>query len=100
MSEICVVHLVRATNGLAPFIRFLDSYKNNPGGLDHQLLIIFKGFPRAADTTPYRTLLAGYSFQSFMVSDFGFDVRPYFMAAERFDHTYFCFLNSFSVLLD
>ncbi|MHB8544473.1 MAG: hypothetical protein ACYC9S_10815, partial [Leptospirales bacterium] len=50
--------------------------------------------------TPYRTLLAGYSFQSFMVSDFGFDVRPYFMAAKRFDHTYFCFLNSFSVLLD
>ncbi|MHB1514627.1 MAG: hypothetical protein ACYCVY_02785 [Acidiferrobacteraceae bacterium] len=100
MSDICVVHLVRAANGLAPFSSFLDSYKNNPGGLDHQLLIIFKGFRRAADTVPYRTLLADYPFQSFMISDYGFDIRPYFISAERFDHTYFCFLNSFSVLLD
>jgi hypothetical protein len=34
------------------------------------------------------------------VEDEEFDIQPYFAAAKTFDYDYFCFLNSFSVLLD
>ena len=34
------------------------------------------------------------------MGDSGFDIAPYFKAARDFQSDYFCFLNSFSVLLD
>ena len=43
-KEVCVVHLVRAHNGVGPFARFLKSYEINRGGMEHDLLIVFKGF--------------------------------------------------------
>ena len=46
MKELCLVHLARACNGIEPFRRFLDSYRDNPGGIDHDLLVVFKGFER------------------------------------------------------
>lgn len=100
MSDICVVHLVRKKNGLEPFRRFLASYLGNPAGVDHDLLILYKGFYRKADITPYEVALKNIPHSFLMVADFGFDLRPYFAAAEKYDSKYFCFLNSFSVILD
>ena len=60
MKEICVVHLIRAHNGIEPFVQFLDSYKKNKGGIDHDLLIVFKGFENSHDKMEYERLLAGY----------------------------------------
>ncbi|MBC8074609.1 MAG: hypothetical protein H7Y32_00915, partial [Chloroflexales bacterium] len=40
--------------------------------------------------TPYRALY---------LADVGFDIGPYAVAAQRFEHRYFCFLNSFSAPL-
>jgi len=34
------------------------------------------------------------------LADYGYDLRPYFVAARTFDCDQFCFLNSFSVILD
>ncbi|MEJ7615963.1 MAG: hypothetical protein WKF30_03070 [Pyrinomonadaceae bacterium] len=48
----------------------------------------------------YYAQLNGLAHQALFVSDRGFDVRPYFIAARKFDYEYFCFLNSYSVLLD
>ncbi|MBA3440153.1 MAG: hypothetical protein H0T92_09835 [Pyrinomonadaceae bacterium] len=100
MSGICVAHLVREQNGLAPFKAFLNSYRERPAGVGHDLLLIFKGFAQQHVLDEYRSQLAGLSYKSFLVPDHGFDVRPYFLAARRFDYQYFCFLNSYSLLLD
>ncbi len=100
MSDICVVHLVRKKNGLEPFRHFLTSYLENPAGVDHDLLIIYKGFNRKSDIEPYEKLLQDVPHSLLQVADFGFDLRPYFIAAEKYDSKYFCYLNSFSVILD
>lgn len=102
MKELCVVHLVRAHNGIEPFRRFLESYRANPGGIEHDLLIVFKGFTRPQDTTEYRKLLAPFKHATLDVSDEGFDITAYFAAFKRYSgqYRYFCFLNSNSVILN
>jgi hypothetical protein len=99
VSDICVVHLIRKKNEVEPFKHFLESYKENPAGIDHHLLILYKGFHRKTDIAPYEEMLKDVPHSFLMVADFGFDLRPYFIAAEKHNSKYFCFLNSFSVIL-
>ena len=100
LDNICVVHLIRAKNGIEPFMRFLESYSKNCGGIEHELLIIFKGFYREKELEEYRKLLEGYSYHSFFVEDVGYDIGTYLEVAKKFGYKYFCFLNSFSIILD
>lgn len=100
MAEIGVVHLVRRKNGLAPFERFLASYREYPAGVPHDLVLVFKGFPFGHGTRTYDRLLADVPHSRMYLADYGFDLRPYFKAVERFDYRFFCFLNSFSRILD
>lgn len=100
MLDICVVHLVRKKNGLEPFQLFIASYLKNPAGIEHDLLVLYKGFYRQADIVPYEELLKEVPHDFLKVADIGFDIRPYFVAAEQYNSKYFCFLNSFSVILD
>lgn len=95
----CVAHLVRNANGIAPFRSFLESYRRNPGGVAHELLLIFKGFSRADDLAPYDALLEGMPHKRTFVRDFGYDVRPYVKVAREQPYSHFVFLNSFSRIL-
>jgi hypothetical protein len=96
---IAVVHLVRKRNGLAPLERFLKSYREHPAGAGHELVILFKGFARDGDEQPHEAALAGLMHRSVFVPDRGFDVNAYFKLARGLDYEYFCFLNSYSVIL-
>ena len=100
MSDICVVHLVRRKNGIEPFQSFLASYLGNSAGIDHELLIVYKGFFRKADIVPYEELLREVAHSSLRIADFGLDLQSYFIAAEKCSSKYCCFLNSFSIILD
>lgn len=102
VNPICVVHLVRYHNGIEPFRRFLESYRKNPGGIDHNLLIIFKGFNNPADIEEYECLLDHLQYSKLELSDEGFDITAYFSAINNYSdkYRYFCFLNSYSVILD
>jgi len=98
MPPIGVVHLVRRANGPAPLERFLRSYREQPAGLEHELLLLLKGFG-AGLPDEYRRLVEGLPHRELALPDRGFDLEPYFSAASHFEHTYFCFFNSFSRLL-
>jgi hypothetical protein len=100
MSEIGVVHLVRAANGLAPLRAFLDSYRQHEAGVAHELLLVLKGFPHRRLPDDYRTALGGLRHWQLLVPDRDFDIGSYYRAARTFGHKYFCFLNSYSVILD
>jgi hypothetical protein len=91
--------LVRKKNGLATFRSFLESYRRFAAGIAHKLLIIYKGFSGPSDLAPYEAQLVDITHDWILVADFGFDLRPYFVAAEKSDCDYVCFLNSFSVIL-
>ena len=100
MKNILVVHLVRANNGIETFKRFLDSYHQYPGGVEHDLLIVFKGFGDFQSTKEYKTLLAPFQHLTLEISDEGFDITAYFAAVWCYSeqYRYFCFLNSYSVI--
>ncbi len=100
MAEIGVVHLVRARNGLKPFKDFLRSYAEHPSGVEHDLIVVFKGFRGKALPAEYQQAVSGVRHRTLFARDFGFDLRAYGLAARSFPCRYFCFLNSFSVLLD
>lgn len=100
MPAVALVHLVRQKNGTDPFRQFIDSYRANPGGVDHELILVFKGFISRKIPDDYTELLSGIRYRSFFTADFGFDIRPYYFCARKFQFPYFCFLNSFSVLQD
>jgi len=100
MSEIGVVHLVRKKNGIAPFQTFIESYLKNPAGIDHELLILYKGFSGTADIATHEELLRDLPHSFLMITDIGLDLRAYFIAAKKFNAKYLCFLNSFSIILD
>jgi hypothetical protein len=98
-GELCVAHLVRRTNGIDVFRGFLESYRHNPAGMPHELLLIFKGFSGAHELAPYNALLEGVPHKRTLVRDFGYDVRPYVKVAREQPYPHFVFLNSFSRVL-
>lgn len=100
MTDVAVLHLVRAGNGIEALQRFLTSYDENPGGLDHKLIIIFKGFGSHEDAKPCADLLGSRRYEAVHCSDDGFDVDTFIRVALTKAHSLYCFLNSFSILKD
>jgi hypothetical protein len=96
MAKVAVVHLVRKANGTAPLERFLASYRKHPAGIDHDVVIVFKGFSGLKLTSDYQSALEGLSYKALHLADRGFDLAPYFATVRRYEYERFCFLNSFS----
>jgi hypothetical protein len=99
MGDVCVVHLVWAPLGLAPLERFIASYEAQPAGLPHRLAIIFKGFATPDDAAGHVRLLERFEHESIFYARPTFDMPAYAAAAEAFEASELCFLNSESVLL-
>ena len=97
--DVCVAHLVRKSNSPEAFRAFLDSYARVAAGVPHDVLIIFKGFSRAADLSIYDAMLNDIPHARAFVRDFGFDVGPYLKVGREHDYRFYLFLNSFSRLL-
>jgi hypothetical protein len=101
MSSLAVVHLVRAANGISPYKAFLNSYLANPGGMDHDLVLLLKGFESEFATREYLELSQQTKHRIVRVTDEGLDLTAYKAAVAKLpEYEYFCFLNSFSVLKD
>lgn len=100
MRKICVAHLVRACNGIEAFSSFIRSYESNTAGIEHDLVIIFKGFDNNADLSPYQDLLSSFSYEKLFSPDEGLDIGNYLVTAKQLKQDYVCFLNSFSLILE
>jgi hypothetical protein len=98
-AELAVVHLVRQANGIEPLRIFLDSYRRHPAGLEHELVLVFKGFEQGPPGERYRHLAGELDARWLSVPDEGFDLGAYCRAARELPHRRLAFLNSFSVIL-
>ena len=98
MPEVDVVHLVWKPTGIAAFREFLQSYRENEAGIDHNLLIAFKAFS-GDDLSEYRALLDGIPHRELRAPGGMLDLGTYFWAAEQSAARFVCFLNSNSTLL-
>jgi hypothetical protein len=96
MNNICVAYLLRKNNSPTHFTCFLNSYKKNIPGIDHDLLIIYKGFKDKLETLQFEKELFNIKHDFIFFDDYGFDLTPYLFIANKFNYEYFCFFNSFS----
>jgi hypothetical protein len=99
MSDIAVFYLARLKEGFPAFDAFAQSLRKHPAGLDHDLIVICKGFKRRSEFAVVSAIFKGIPHQITTVDDdIGQDIHSYKAAAERFSHTYACFINTFTEL--
>jgi hypothetical protein len=97
-GAIGVVYLARCAEGAAAFRRFADSYRRQPAGRDHQLIVIYKGFAQRRDLLEARAVFDDLPHLGIELDDSGFDIGAYLEASRRVTHDYLCFLNTYSEL--
>jgi hypothetical protein len=98
MADVCVVHLVWAPLGPEPLRRFAASYRTHPAGLDHRLVLLFKGFGDDGPTAAHLEAVADLAYERMTYDRPTFDLPAYAAAAAALDASHVCFLNSESEL--
>jgi hypothetical protein len=90
----CIVHLVRAANGLGSLRGFTAAMRAHPPGIEHRLVLAMKGFDSPAAARPYIAEAADLAPEIAYFPDSGFDLGLYFAAAARLRAGRYCFMNS------
>jgi hypothetical protein len=93
-SRLCVVHLVRAVNGIDSLCEFAAAMRAHPPGIEHELVLAMKGFRSMAEAAPYIEEVADLAPEIEFFPDVGLDLGLYFAAAARLRRGRYCFVNS------
>lgn len=99
LARIGVIYLCRFTEGERPVRAFVDSYRAHPAGADHDLHVIFKGFPDKNSLAAVRALFGELPVHSLELEDKGYDIGSYFAAAQIIADRRLIFFNTFTELL-
>jgi hypothetical protein len=92
--RIAVVHLAWAGIGDEHLGRFADSYRAHPAGIDHTLVIAWKGYS-AERLAAARRVLDGIGYADEECEPDPLDLSSYREVADRLDSDEVCFLNSY-----
>lgn len=99
VRDVGIIYLYRFAEGEAPAHRFIGSYLAHPAGRDHDLTVVFKGFPDRGSLARAKALFTGVPINAVEVDDQGFDVGSYVKAAKLVLNRRLLFLNTFSRIL-
>jgi hypothetical protein len=99
MADLALVYLARKAEGLEPIRRFAESYRRNPAGVPHELVVVFKGHKTAEDLAGAIASLGDLPHRAIRLKDKGYDIGAYFAAARQIETDRVCFLNTFSEIL-
>ena len=89
-----VIYLARKHEGIESFKRFVSSYTQNPCGLDHDLVVLYKGFDSNAARFEAGKAFHGVPHRAIELDDEGYDIGAYRKALEAISNEYVCFLNT------
>lgn len=99
MNEIAVYYLARLTEGFPAFERFAQSYRAHSSGIDHDLIVIAKGFEKPGQLAALDVIFTGIPHSIVSVEDdCGFDIHAYREASRGVKNPTLCFLNTFSTV--
>ena len=93
------MHLVWAALGPEPLRRFATSYRAHAAGMDHRLVLLFKGFGDDGPSAAHLEAVADLAYERLTYDRPTFDLPAYAAAATALDASQLCFLNSESELL-
>jgi hypothetical protein len=99
VADLGVVYLYRFAEGEAAVRSFLDSYRLHPAGSEHDLHVIFKGFPDQRSLAAARSLFGALPVNVLELEDTGYDIGAYIAAAKMVSNRRLIFLNTFSRIL-
>lgn len=99
MAQIGVIYLCRYAEGERPVRTFVESYRTHPAGADHDLHVIFKGFPDQSSLAATRALFGELVFHPIELDDKDYDIGSYFAAARLVSNSRLIFFNTFTELL-
>ena len=95
--RVAIVHLARCANGDAALQDFLSSYRELSPGVEHDLVVVLKGYEHNARSRKLALeALRLHRALTLEIPDEGLDLDAYRTAANAFEYSYYCFLNSFS----
>lgn len=94
VNDVAIVYLARYAEGPKPMAAFIDSCRQHSAGMAHDRIIIRKGFPSGQSVKDQ--IVDAFFSGSITVSDDGFDITAYALAAAQLPHEYLVFLNTFS----
>lgn len=94
--RIALVYLARHAEGTAPLHRFKDSYTRHAAGIEHELVVIYKGFRQTSSLDSSRSIFASLPHVGIEIADTGFDIGAYLVTAAKVNHEYLCFVNTFT----
>ena len=95
-KNLAVVYLARCADGPDSFVRFVNSYKSHTAGIEHDLVIIYKGFDSQKKVNEAKLIFSDVSHDQLFFEDVGFDIGSYFNASKIIESEYYCFLNTHS----
>jgi hypothetical protein len=90
----CVIHLVRAANGIDSLREFAAAMRAYPPGVEHELVLAMKGFDSRAQAAPYIAQAADLEPTIEFFPDLGLDLGVLFGVAARLRRSRYCFINS------
>lgn len=96
--KLAAVYLLRQKNDSAYLRNFITSYREMAEPLEHDLVIVFKGFSET-NKQSCLDILEGVDHVAIDCEDRGFDIGSYLEVARETSYKRMLFLNSFSVLL-
>jgi hypothetical protein len=99
MSEISVVHLVWGPLGRETLGKFVASYREQPAGVDHELVVVFNGVESAAQQAELEKELDGIEFLGLTTPEPVIDLNAYRWAVDRCNGDQIFFCNSYSRFL-
>ena len=100
-KTIAVAYIARGADNdwLLSCERFLDSYIDNPSGINHSLYVLFKGFSHKADLEKAKNIFKNVSFTPVFLGDDNFDIGAYIEWATMIEEELICVLNTASEIL-
>jgi len=84
---------------MPPLRRFAESYARHRGGIDHDLVVVYKGFSQRDALGAARSVFSSIPHSGLELTDAGLDIGSYLAAAAALPHEYVCFVNTFSEIV-
>jgi hypothetical protein len=96
ISRPAAIYLARAADGLAALRRFAESYRRHEAGVEHDFVVLYKGFAEPSELANARAVFQGLMHRGIELLDEGFDIGSYLEACRRLQQDVVCCLNTHS----
>jgi hypothetical protein len=98
VRDIGVVYLAWHALGCETFTRFVESYRQQPAGCEHDLIVVYAGFGDRQALNDAHFVFSDIPHIGIEFKDVKLDIEYYLESTRRLPHEYLCFINTYTEL--